>query len=40
MRTVNFICASAPNHQFVALLEEADSEYGELINHANIRWLC
>jgi len=40
MRTVNLICASAPNHQFVALLEEADIEYSELIHHTNVRWLC
>jgi len=40
MRTVNYICASAPNHHFVALLEDADSKYGELVHHTNIRWLC
>jgi len=39
MRIVNFICASAPNHHFVPLLEEADSEIGELIHHTNVRWL-
>jgi hypothetical protein len=39
MRTVNCICANALNHQLVALLEEVDSEYGELV-HTNIRWLC
>jgi hypothetical protein len=35
-----FHCANVPNHQFVSLLEEAHSEYGELIHHTNIRWIC
>jgi hypothetical protein len=39
MRKVNFICVNAPNRQFVALLEEADSEYGESIYSTNIMWL-
>ncbi|KAF7645378.1 hypothetical protein LDENG_00205800 [Lucifuga dentata] len=37
---VNFIRARALNHrQFVALLEEQDSEHGDIGYHAAVRWL-
>ncbi|KAM3859884.1 general transcription factor II-I repeat domain-containing protein 2A-like [Diretmus argenteus] len=37
---VNFIRARALNHrQFVALLEENESEHGDISYHSNIRWL-
>ena len=40
-RTVDYICASAFNHwEFAALLEEVESEYGEIICHSNVRCLC
>jgi hypothetical protein len=40
IKTVNFIRASALNHsEFVAFLEEAENEYGEIIYHTNVRWL-
>lgn len=39
-KTVNFIRARALNHrQFVALLEENESEHGDISYHSNIRWL-
>jgi hypothetical protein len=45
MGSVNFIFANVPNHQFVALLEETDSENDELIHRTNTipggyGWLC
>jgi hypothetical protein len=39
VKTVNFIRACALNHrEFVALLEEIESEHGQIIYHTNVRW--
>jgi hypothetical protein len=39
VKTLNIIRASALNqHEFVELLEETESEQGEIIYHTNIRW--
>lgn len=40
METANFINGRAMNHhEFVALLEEIKSEYGEMIYYKEVRWL-
>ena len=40
IKTVNFSCPSAFNQgEFVALLEEEENDYGEIIYHANLRCL-
>lgn len=40
IKNVKFICTCAlKDHYCVALLEDAESEYGEVIYHTNIRWL-
>jgi hypothetical protein len=39
-KPVNSIHASALNHsEFVAFLEEVGNQYGEIIDHTNVRWL-
>jgi hypothetical protein len=39
-KPVNSIHASALNHsEFVAFLEEVENQYGEIIDHTNVRWL-
>jgi hypothetical protein len=38
--TVNFIREIAPNHrEFIVLLGETKSEYGEIIYHLTVMWL-
>jgi hypothetical protein len=40
IKSVTFIRGSALNHrEFVDLLGEIESEHGEIIYHANVRWL-
>jgi len=40
IKNLKFICACALKYHYcVALLEDAESEYGEIIYHTNIRWL-
>jgi hypothetical protein len=40
IKNVNFICASVLNNYYcIALLEDAEREYGEIIYHTNMRWL-
>jgi hypothetical protein len=40
VKTANFIRASALDHrEFVELLGEIESKYGEIIYHTNVRWL-
>ena len=40
IKTVNFICSRAVNHrQFQQLLQEMDSEYGDLLFFSEVRWL-
>jgi hypothetical protein len=41
VKTVHFIRASALNqHESEALLEDVESERGELVCGASVRWLC
>ena len=40
VQSVNFIRSQALNHrQFKAMLDELDSEYGDLVYFSNVRWL-
>jgi len=40
IKTLNFLNSSSINpHEFVALLEEIESEYGEIIYPSNVTWL-
>ena len=40
IKTLNFLNSSSLNHhEFVALLEEIESEYGEIICPSNVTWL-
>jgi glucose uptake protein GlcU len=40
IKTLNFLNSSSLNHhEFVALLEETEIEYGEIIYPSNVTWL-
>uniref|UniRef100_A0A8C0QS43 SPIN-DOC-like zinc-finger domain-containing protein n=1 Tax=Chelonoidis abingdonii TaxID=106734 RepID=A0A8C0QS43_CHEAB len=41
VKTIIFIYARVLNHrQFISFLASMDSEYGELLHHTQVRWLC